>query len=309
MLKIHLSSSIALMDLDWRWMNDKNVARWASLASILDRPWFGRVWVIQEVAMATQAQIVWGSHTCNWGALLKLVEWTTSNGLGHWLTGKAHSTIACWSTLKGLDMHETDHRGISDAPILILVWMFRHTDSTDPRDKVFALLGLTSNDNGIEPDYSLSCEDVYIKLAERSLELVFAVLSFVQYSSSDAGLRLPSWVPNWASESNKNTVQVHLFNRGFKAAASTQAYLSYNENSKILSVTGFVFDNVVFISEHILDFGSGQSAHSKADLLKRGCFIATFLKPVMKLLEVLTHILVNRVLKTLIVLSLSAISA
>jgi len=105
-------------------VNDKNVARWASLASILDRPWFGRVWVIQEVAMATQAQIVWGSHTCNWGALLKLVEWTTSNGLGHWLTGKAHSTIACWSTLKGLDMHETDHRGISDAPILILVWMF-----------------------------------------------------------------------------------------------------------------------------------------------------------------------------------------
>lgn len=36
---------------------------------------------------------------------------------------------------------------------------------------------------------------------------------------------------------------------------------------------------------------------------------ATFSKPVMKLLEALTYILVNRVLKTLIVVSLSTFSA
>ena len=36
---------------------------WVALAHLLERPWFTRTWVIQEVALATRAEIVCGDVT------------------------------------------------------------------------------------------------------------------------------------------------------------------------------------------------------------------------------------------------------
>jgi hypothetical protein len=71
--------------------------------------------------------------------------------------------------------------------------------ATDPRDKVFALLGLATDadDPTLHPDYNLSVEDVYRKTAifllrqDRSI----AILSNSGIGNWRKHKDLPSWVP------------------------------------------------------------------------------------------------------------------
>jgi hypothetical protein len=84
----------------------------------------------------------------------------------------------------------------------------RRSRSTDPRDKVFALLGLLSPEDkwSILPDYTTSVESVYVGVAvaiinrQASLRILSGVgdeadTCYGRASSSD----LPSWVPDWST--------------------------------------------------------------------------------------------------------------
>jgi hypothetical protein len=70
--------------------------------------------------------------------------------------------------------------------------------ATDPRDRVFALLGLADDAEklGIYPDYTKSDRTVYIETARKLLTQghmeVFALSQFPKFN-----VNLPSWVPDW----------------------------------------------------------------------------------------------------------------
>jgi hypothetical protein len=50
-----------------RLRRDKNIAReWAALSSLMRRPWFGRRWVVQEIALAKNSTIHCGKDTVSW---------------------------------------------------------------------------------------------------------------------------------------------------------------------------------------------------------------------------------------------------
>lgn len=79
---------------------------------------------------------------------------------------------------------------------------FRHRKATDDRDKVFGLLGLVTAWYGGEtcvPDYTLSTEDVYLRIAvtftlsSKSLWMMHCSLEKLKYPN------LPSWVPDWTN--------------------------------------------------------------------------------------------------------------
>lgn len=100
----------------------------------------------------------------------------------------------------------------------------RHLLASDPRDKVFAMLGHYSIRNGpnrqlrdLKPDYTKKLEDIYMDAATRSLVgdssslLTLAAvqhdsipsghdavnLANLDYSSMASPNKLPSWVPDW----------------------------------------------------------------------------------------------------------------
>jgi hypothetical protein len=85
------------------------------------------------------------------------------------------------------------------------LWLLQATGlffSTDPRDRFFALHGFLANDNtdGIQIDYSLSCEQVYHSWAMHSIvnERSLGILSSAE-RGPNSELDLPSWVPDWSS--------------------------------------------------------------------------------------------------------------
>lgn len=81
--------------------------------------------------------------------------------------------------------------------------------STDPRDRIYSLLGLASDKGlGDPPDYNSDVEKVYSEFVSlfvktyKSLDIICFVHIFNQHPVEAAAMRsvLPSWVPDWKAE-------------------------------------------------------------------------------------------------------------
>jgi hypothetical protein len=53
-----------------------------ALSSFLQRPWFKRIWVIQEVLFSRSAVVVCGSRSFDWGCIKTFYSWHMAN---HWI--------------------------------------------------------------------------------------------------------------------------------------------------------------------------------------------------------------------------------
>lgn len=199
---------------------------WTTFRNIATHEYWWRVWVRQEILLSADL-VLWHGRTQS-----PMSRWFIIKDWLHALT--AHSKpekldYFIWETLLNttLDMvaygyflgtHESLATSsgrletVSGSPshnlsqLKALVIDAKHARATDPRDKVFGLVGLSMVKWA--PEYSLSVEQVYIDLVIKAwIEVQDA--SFLVFAGSfhenemhynrSLGHRLflPSWVPNW----------------------------------------------------------------------------------------------------------------
>jgi hypothetical protein len=92
-------------------------------------------------------------------------------------------------------------------PISQCILLFRSTEALDPRDKIYAFLGM-SHDRNLDalapllPDYTLSPQEVYIKWSKSMLrsDAHLCLLSMVEDLSLRKIKSLPSWVPDFSTD-------------------------------------------------------------------------------------------------------------
>ncbi|KAI0538667.1 HET-domain-containing protein [Xylaria digitata] len=158
-----------------------------ALTRLLSRQYFSRVWVLQEVALARTATVICGNERIPWAQLCKAqLEMAPRS-----------STFMSTPILK---MKETELY-TTPGRLLDLLDISRRCKAKDPRDKVYALLGLIvdHSSQGLAADYNLSVKDLYIKVA-----LDLASQHGWGHVLCRAGTRnrstsaLPSWVPDWS---------------------------------------------------------------------------------------------------------------
>ena len=102
----------------------------------------------------------------------------------------------------------SDHENKAQLPFTMLLQKHRFSKSTDPRDKVYAFLGLASSTmapfrtipTAITPDYNLSVQQVYLATVKALLTAYrnLSVLSHVEDPSIRRIAGLPSWVPDYS---------------------------------------------------------------------------------------------------------------
>ena len=165
---------------------------WEALARIFDRPWFRRVWVIQETVMAARALVYCGNFVVAWDDLARACRCQIrqqSLRRGHNALESIDNTR--WQRIKG---------GNDIYDILFMSYRFQ---CTDPRDKIYAVMGLANHsqqDEKLPVDYEDGIEEIYHRsavdtmLSNRSLDLLQCVVHHTVVSN------LPSWVPDWRSE-------------------------------------------------------------------------------------------------------------
>jgi len=179
-----------------------------TLLRLLDRPYFERAWIIQEVVVSSQVVFMCGSAKILWQSLLGAYLYLTLNQ--RWL----------WEFYQGVKLGSVIYMRLSEmewASGVDLDWsgtLSRHRSclSGDAKDKIFALYGMRCkkalDELGMEPDYDkeLTTEILYTRLAARALRkgqvAVLHVPRLITTSREERDdkitrLALPSWVPDW----------------------------------------------------------------------------------------------------------------
>ncbi|KAJ8109198.1 hypothetical protein OPT61_g7634 [Boeremia exigua] len=122
----------------------------ADFEAILDREWFKRVWIIQEVAKARSAMVVCGTKSVSARifalipSLLDVKQTPRSRSILEIMPGPSRK-FSWW-----LEEHDLE----------TLLRKFSGSKSSDPRDMIYALLGISSDAKGLKPDYTKSLQQV-----------------------------------------------------------------------------------------------------------------------------------------------------
>lgn len=176
----------------------------AAVAAFLRLSWFTRRWIIQELVLNTDAVLYCGLSKISWPTLRLAI--TKLGGVKDFAATTV-SNLRAIDTLGDLSL-TLSNRGISNHSILELLQIFDDYGCQDPRDKIFALLGLAS-DVGTQqpegssalmlviPNYSLGWRQVYCSFARSVVErygLARALLAAEERRCQSDGDMLPGWV-------------------------------------------------------------------------------------------------------------------
>ncbi|KAK3351911.1 heterokaryon incompatibility protein-domain-containing protein, partial [Neurospora tetraspora] len=143
----------------------------AGILTLLERPWFQRIWVLQEVAAARHILIKCGSTEIDGFAFCSgLKTLNLSNELPADLWARILSVTYL---IRGAIFRpkyvtsQSDNFSLNIRPLGELIEMYHTRKATDRRDKVYALLGMSSDNTtaaGLFADYDISWKQLFNKL-------------------------------------------------------------------------------------------------------------------------------------------------
>jgi hypothetical protein len=207
--------------------NEDYTAEWLSLGKLLQRPWWQRVWVVQELAKAKEAVFV-----CGWT--------TTPSSRLHCLVMIVHLTPVIQDFIK---------RYISNIDIFLQqAYLLFHTRlrrlraetlsrredmkfsslletalqrlCQDPSDKVYAVLSLTNAavQSQFRSDYTQSMEWAYTMAVKADVETSRSIEILCCCRTNTTHDSLPSWAPDWSRSKDMNSVGGFLGKSIYKAS-------------------------------------------------------------------------------------------
>ncbi|KAJ5096890.1 hypothetical protein N7456_007611 [Penicillium angulare] len=171
-----------------------------ALLELVRRPWFSRVWVIQECALAAnRATVHAGSEQTLWLDFADVCAWAVESGIAMYAPSRVEKPIML--KCAGEEVTKTTRPSFPEEDLLPLLQRFRQFDATDARDKVYGLCGLADASAGESPyimvNYKLSTNEVYRNFALTDLRRGkdLKILSVPRVTNDPS--HLPSWVPRW----------------------------------------------------------------------------------------------------------------
>ncbi|KNG44767.1 ob-fold nucleic acid binding domain [Stemphylium lycopersici] len=171
-----------------------------ALYSICSAAWFRRGWILQEFALSCSACIYWGHAEFDPAWLFSTILKIDAVEYPYQCLDIFYRCVMIGS------LKMSEHGLRQKLSFFCLLWATRKFTFSDPKDRIYGLLGLSTLEcdpgSGLTfetPDYSISTRECYRRIAAKILlELKDPrVLCTVRH---DASLRenWPSWVPDWS---------------------------------------------------------------------------------------------------------------
>ncbi|KAH7086212.1 heterokaryon incompatibility protein-domain-containing protein [Paraphoma chrysanthemicola] len=188
----YILSVIALMSEQISSPEDPEASLIAALHRIVSRPWFTRIWVVQELALSKIANVHMGDYNFPWKPFSAFMSWLPHHKLDPTRHGAVTEAVA------RVTRAQTDIHFASQLCRTV------HLSASNPRDKVFSILGISGfSGDRIVPDYAKSIERVFSEAVAAMLrdeKLAIYYYAPLQPTRRDyvAGRsnELPSWVPD-----------------------------------------------------------------------------------------------------------------
>jgi hypothetical protein len=232
--------------------------RWKSLEALVQYPWFGRGWVVQEVGLSKNPVILWGKVEIKWICFIRTLTWI-SRRLPEWDFEFSHGIFLHLRLYKDRTPREsmTLHpQGVSKFDILQVINQARGLQLKLDSDRVYGFLAFAEDAklfHSIRPDYSLPALAVYADFARRYVRKTrdLSILHFVQHTNvTIAEMNVPSWIPRWNLNLRYTTEGKLSYNKITSSSWSSWPKFSLlNEDGDILNVRGIIFDYLRLTSD------------------------------------------------------------
>lgn len=243
--------------------------RWKALAQMLDAPWFFRSWCVQEAARSQDARVLWADATIDWIKVLRVYRWMWSRAVSHKRANAVWLSPLHWAKfeLEHARENATFWSGniAENKPFSLPMSLDfgRGLGVTDPRDRIYAFLGLPSCDAAVavRPDYRKHYTLVYRDFAEAYMRCNsgLELLHYVQHDEETLGDgRLASWVPRWDRSllmvRGANTIwrTVH-----FPSPHGEETQVVSVHDPTLLQVRAVIMDAVVYTSAVFRESNTG----------------------------------------------------
>lgn len=227
---------------------------WNALIRLFRRPWFQRVWVIQEVATNRQVDVVCGKKQIEWVVLALVATWLEDND--HYFSTQL-PTVNLRGVYNAAFMY--DKTQYHDRAWPKLLDRGRSFQASDPRDKIYGLIGHPSVKFGVDdgtrelfPEYSKSktVTEIYAEVTRRHIDQsgTLDILSQVDHGEGVRHSEFPSWVPRWDRQTWPNTL---VLNDSLYLNASGElqrAGLNVCNTSRSLELPGLLLGSVKSVS-------------------------------------------------------------
>lgn len=254
-----------------------------AVTKLLQREYWNRVWVFQEIVLAKEAMVHCGELQAPWSSF----RWLDAVSSKHilWLRAQIEHP---WILEFRKALFRIAHFCISPEEahhINNVLHPTRHLQCQDPRDKLYALRGVCRSLSWIvRVDYAIPVREVFTEFARRQVlseKNLSALLTAGLWSPlNGADINLPSWVPDLRGMANVDIRYLAgTFTNSFDAdggAASSfdtlypitpDDFFEIDSNS-ILNIHTMLFG---YIQSHTLPQGISKSDIKRKELIKSFC--------------------------------------
>jgi len=182
---------------------------------LADAFWFDRIWVLQEMALGKEVTMICGEIDFPWSDFVEGLSAVgntddashTTRSLNRWHEGRIRAAKFC----REYTQNEVSRSKWLQTPIadrlLALLLASNGLQSSDPRDHIFALLGLVDSPEKqtMEPRLAVDYEAPVGQILKRVAIYLFestrdpSILYGAGSTPTQRQLGIPSWVPTWQS--------------------------------------------------------------------------------------------------------------
>ena len=183
------------------------------LGKILERSWFQRRWIIQEVLVANTSGLTpflrLGEHGWNWPFMVYITEKNRDSKARDRLLRMVRRTVydshipGPFATARNSarDLLDASGRPLYNS-IIETLHIFENAQCYDARDRLYALLSMGWGPGKLSVDYTASVEEIYTRFASKLVEATSddflpAILASASCRPDMGPRKLPSWVPDW----------------------------------------------------------------------------------------------------------------
>ncbi|KAF2457907.1 heterokaryon incompatibility protein-domain-containing protein [Lineolata rhizophorae] len=176
----------------WADLTDDDSILVETARAILRRPWFSRVWVIQEVYHGRgYTTVVCGPDSAHWGDFASCCMDLCKSGPGDFGHYSARLPTYVFTIGSSED---------SALPLYELLCQTRFANATDPRDKFFGILSMATDQDDVASlaNYDQSTTTIYTVIGLyllRTTKLLLLQATRHQHSKFPG---LASWIPDWS---------------------------------------------------------------------------------------------------------------
>ena len=162
---------------------------WNATTNLLNRSWFERLWVFQEVRLANTVDVLCGEQLVSWGTFrraIRLIPSMTQSLVSVEIIHRAYSLC---------NYVEKSRLSLANA-----LHATRYCVCSDQRDKIYAILSLIweNEKRGLVPDYSKTTEELFQDVFLHHLENTKSLSLLSHCEIRKGSTSKPSWVPDWA---------------------------------------------------------------------------------------------------------------